>query len=84
MGAAVAESTGECLVLGRGFIQLLTDLFMTGITEYSWCGHGIIYLQRMMGRMTTQAVADDLAFNMGFMTLGTVRDLAVHLMTEGT
>lgn len=34
--------------------------------------------------MATQTVTAHLALNMGFMTLGTFRNLAVHLMTEGT
>ena len=67
MLAAVAESTGECLVLGDRFCHLFTDLFMARYTEAFWCGQGIVNFQRMVGRMTAEAVTGYLAFSMGFM-----------------
>ena len=69
MLAAVAEGTGECLVLGHRFFHLFADLFMTRHTEVSRCGQGIINFQRMVGRMTAEAVTGYLAFGMGLMAL---------------
>jgi hypothetical protein len=67
MLAAVAEGTGECLMLGDRFLHLFTDLFMARHTEVSRCGQGIVNFQRMVGRMTAEAVTGYLAFNMGLM-----------------
>jgi hypothetical protein len=84
MLAPVAESTGKCLVFGHGFFHLLTDFPMTGDAESPRSRHGIVDLQRMMGRMAAQAVTGELAFRMGLMALGAVRDLAMDLVAEGT
>ena len=84
MLAPVTEGTGECLVLGLGFCQLFTSLLMACGTEGSRGGQGIFYLQGMMGRMTTEAVTGHLAFGMGLVAVCTVRDLAMHLVAEGT
>jgi hypothetical protein len=67
MLAAVAESTGECLVLGHRFFQLFTNFFMTRHAEVSRGGQGIVNFQRMVGRMTAKAVTGYLAFGMGLM-----------------
>ena len=67
MLAAVAEGTGECLVLGDRFFHLLADLFMARHTEVSRGGQSIVDLQRMVGRMTAEAVTGYLAFSMGLM-----------------
>ncbi len=67
MLAAVAEGTGECLVLGDRFLHLFTDLFMARYTEISRCGQGIVNFQRMVGRMTAEAVTGYLAFSMWLM-----------------
>ena len=80
----VAEGTGKCLVLGDCFFHLFTNLGMAGHTEGPWCGHGIVDLQWMMGRMTAKAVTGDLAFGMGLVALGAVGYLTVDLVTEGT
>ena len=48
------------------------------------CGQGIIDLQGMMGRMTAEAVAGQLAFSMGLMAICTIRYFAVHIVTERT
>jgi hypothetical protein len=69
MLAAVAEGTGECLVLGHRFFQLFTNFFMARHTEVSRGGQGIVNFQRVVGRMTAEAVTGYLSFDMGFMTL---------------
>lgn len=79
----VTEGTGECLVLSCGFFHLYPNLFMAWNTEGPRRCHGRRYLQRVMRRMTAKTVTGDLAGGMRFMTLGAVRDLAVHIMTEG-
>ena len=84
MLAPMTESTGKCLVLGLCFYHLFSNFLMTRNTESSWCSHGIVYLQRMMRRMAAKTVARHLPFSMRFMTLGTVRDLTVYFMAEGT
>ena len=84
MLSPVAESTGECLVLGHGFFHLFADFPMARHAEGPRRGHGRVDLQRMMRRMAAKAVAGQLACGMGLMTLGTIRDLAVDLVTEGT
>ena len=84
MLTAVAESTGESLVLGHGLFQLRAGLLMAWHTESPRCGHGIVDLQGMMGRVTAKAVTGDLALGMGFMAIGAVRDLTVHFVAEGT
>lgn len=81
--ATVAECTGKCLVLGLCFLHLGTDVFMTGDTESPRCGHRRVDLQRMMCLMAGKTVTGHLAFDMGFMTGGTVRDLAMDLVAEG-
>ena len=82
--AAMTESTGKCLVLGLCFLHQLTNFFMTCHTECPWRGQGIINLQRMVGRMATQTVTGHLALCVGFMTTGTIGDLAVYFMAERT
>ena len=84
MLAPMAESTGKCLVLGLCFFHQFSNFLMTRNTESSWCGHGIVYLQRMMRGLAAKTVARHLPFGMRFMTLGTVGDLAVDFMAEGT
>ena len=83
MLAPVAESAGKRLMLGLGFSQLFKRFLMACGTEVSWCGQGILYLQGMMGRMATKTVTGHLAFGMGLVTICTIRDLAMHLVTEG-
>jgi len=67
MLAAVAEGTGECLVLGDRFFHLFSNFFMARHTETSRCGQGRVDFQRMVGRMTAEAVTGYLAFSMGLM-----------------
>jgi hypothetical protein len=81
---AMTEGTGKRLVLGYCFLHLFTNLFMARCTESPRCGQGIIDLQRMMSWMATKTVAGYLGRFMWLMTSGTIGDLAVHLMTEGT
>jgi hypothetical protein len=83
MLAAVAESTGKCLVLGGCFFKLRANFIMASHAESSRCGHGIIDLQRMVRRMTTKAITGHLACGMGLMTAGTVRNLTMNLVAEG-
>jgi len=83
MLTAVAEGTGECLVLGRCLFHLYTCLFVTRHAESPRRGHGIIDLQRMVGSMAAKAVAGYLACGMWLMAHGTIRDLAVDLVAEG-
>lgn len=84
MLAAVTEGTGECLVLGLCFLHQLANFLMTCHAEGSRRCQGIINLQRMMGRVTSQTVTGHLAFSVGLMTRGTIGDLAVYIMTERT
>jgi hypothetical protein len=44
MLAAVAEGTGECLVLGFCFLQQLANFAMTWNTECPWCCLGWVDL----------------------------------------
>jgi hypothetical protein len=69
MLAAMTESTGECLVLGYGFSQILACFLMTCHTEFSWCGHGVVYLQGVMCLVTAKAVTGELALSMRLMAL---------------
>jgi len=82
MGTAMAECTGECSVPGLGFFQLCTNLLMAGDTESPWCGHGIAYLQRMMGWMAGKTVTGYLAFGMGLMAVDAFKNLAMGFMAE--
>jgi hypothetical protein len=82
--AAVTEGTGKCLMLGHCLFHQLADLFVAGHAECSRRCHGIVNLQRMVSRMAAKTVTDHLALGMGFMTLGTIGDLAVYLMAERT
>ena len=84
MLAAVTEGTGKCLMLGHCFFHQLANLLMTWHTEGSRCCQGIINFQRMMGRMAGQTVTGHLAFSMGLMAGGTIRNLAMYIMTEST
>ena len=84
MLTTVAERTGKCLVLGYCLLHLFSHLFVAWDTECSRRGQGIVDLQWMMDRMTAKAVTGHLALGMWFMAPGTVRDLTVHLMAEGT
>jgi hypothetical protein len=84
MLAAVTECTGKCLMLGHSFFQQLTYIFVARHAEGPRCGQGIIDLQRMMGRMTAEAVTGNLAFSMGLMAIRAIRNFAVHIMTEST
>jgi hypothetical protein len=84
MLSPVAESTGKCLMLCYGFFHLFTDFPMARYTEVPRCGHGVIDLQRMVRRMATETITGQLSFGMGLMAHGTIRDLAVNLMAEGT
>jgi len=84
MLAPVAESAGKRLVLGLGFFQLFASFLMACSAKGPRRGQGILYLQRMMGGMTTEAVAGHLAFGMGFMAIRTVGDLTMHLVAEST
>ena len=83
MLGAVAEGTGERLVLGDGFFQGGAGLFMACDAETSRRGKRRGNLQRMVGRMACQAVAEDLPLGMRFMALGAFGDLAVDLVAEG-
>jgi len=65
----VTEGTGKCLVLGRRFLHLRPNLFMTRHAEGAGRGNGRFYLQRMMGRMAAQTVAGNLAGCMRFVAL---------------
>jgi len=56
MLSPVAEGAGECLVLGHCFCHQLPNLPMTRLAERPWRGLGSVDLQRMMGRMATQAI----------------------------
>ena len=80
--STVAEGTGKCLVLGHCLFQLRPNFFMANHTGSSWCGHGIIDLQRMVRRMATKTITGHLVCGMGFMTFRTVRDPAMHVVTE--
>ena len=84
MLAPMTESTGEFLVFCLGLFHLLANFFVACYAEGSRCLQGVIDLQRMVGRMAPKTVAGHLALSMGFMTLGTIRNLSVYLMTEGT
>jgi hypothetical protein len=84
MLGAVTESTGEIRMLGCGFLHISCFLFMAGCAKSPRCGHGWDYLQRMMGRMAAKAVAGNLTFNVWFVALGTIGDLAMDFVTEGT
>lgn len=84
MFGAVTESAGEIRMLGRSLLHICRLFFMTGSTESPRCGHGRDYLQRMMGRMAAKAVTCNLTFNVWFVALGTIGDLAMDLVTEGT
>ena len=84
MLAAVTECTGKCLMLGHCFFQQFTYIFVARHAEGPRCGQGIIDLQRMMGRMTAEAVTGNLAFSMGLMAIRAIRNFAMHIMTEST
>jgi len=84
MFRAMTEGTGKCLVLGRGLFHIFPFLFMARHAKSPRCGHGRGYLQWMMSRMAAETVTGNLAFDMGFMALGTVRDLAMDLVAERT
>lgn len=80
----VAESTGKCLMLRHGFFQLFAGFLVTRHTESPGRGHGRVDLQRMMCRMAAETVTGHLPLSMGLMALGTIGNLAVDLMAEGT
>jgi hypothetical protein len=84
MLAAMAESAGECLVLGLCFLHQFANFTMTWDTECPWRGLGSVDLQGMMSWMASQAIWGHLARGMGLMAIGAVRDLAVDLVAEGT
>ena len=84
MFCTMTESTGEILMLGCGFLHICRLFFMARSTESPRCSHGRSYLQRVMSRMATKAITCNLSRNMWFMTLGTIRNLAMYFMTEGT
>ena len=84
MCAAMTEGTGKCLMLGHCLLHQLADFFVAGHAGCSRRCQGIVNLQRMMGRMATQTIRGHLTLCMGFMTLETIRDLAVYFMAERT
>ena len=84
MIGAVAEGTGERLVLGHGFFQGGAGFFMTCDAEAARSGHSREDLQRMVGRVAAQAVAEYLTLGVRFMALGALWNLTVNIMAEGT
>ena len=84
MLAPVAEGTGKCLVFGLCFRHQFPNFPVTWHAECSWCGLRCVDLQWMVGRMASQTIGGHLTLGMGLMTIGTIRNLAMGLVAEGT